>query len=919
MRSASMGTGDYLCITAHGGAPWGFTLRQGNELHHPFIVCQVDSRGRGALAGLREEDEVVSLNGEPCSDLTLPQCLALLEASDSLQLLVKRRCSVPKPSGPDSEVEYVGQAELNEKVQESTTLEVWSHGGSSTRGPGVEVSESQDEAYYGETESDSEQRGARSAAEAPCRGATGVTVVELQVSLSGGVGGLVADTVAPAVGDSSPDLYSGGLKVESSESLQVRGTLKGDGDLVTPTSSYCLGQTELTLRLPVEGWEGEEQKREEPEAEEERGCVSSDPQKEEEEEKGGSHACVSFRVSAEGVESPEEWDSESEKDVCRPSKHRARHARLRRSESQSEKQVKEAKSKCKRIALLLTATPNPTNKGVLMFKRRRQRAKKFTLVSYGTGETEPEDEEEDCEEGEDDRAVELTLLATSESEFSEDPSANAHGQTLGHNWDTALLEVEKKLETQGDMEHLPATQGKGVLMFAQRRQRVDEIAAEHEEMRQKGIPVDGVPGQVQSIAIPKSPVTQPRQTFKDVNLHQQYQDQQQKQYLQTQQYPQVMNGTAHLPSNESPRLFLPNRTARPFSGIQNRVPVPFSPSGSASPVYPSYKEKFRVAPPPVPANTRLKVWSPIGEVIASRDERISVPAIKVGVLQDTRKRGTTKSALTSKVSPFAPLSLRGDRKNTFESGPEEDFLSLGAEACNFMQTPTIRSKDPPPVAPKPAIDPACPPWASKRTTTSKSPLDLPQSPNPELSSGFAGMPSKPKSPQNAALSPGSPLRTRPQPPQNTWTPPQRQAHPQPPIKTWTPKPQQSPIVTTAPTQTHAPIYRPTKSWNQPQAPARYIASQPMSSSQQTSKPASISAVESPSRSPMSGRGAELFAKRQARMEKFVVDSEAVQANKAKPSSPTPSLPRSWKYSSNARPPSSFIQPSSVPLLPPSCH
>ncbi|XP_061101179.1 synaptopodin-2-like [Conger conger] len=94
-----MGTGDYLCITVRGGAPWGFSLRQGNELHHPLLVCQVDISGRGAVAGLCEGDEVVSLNGEPCADLTLPESLHLMEASDSLQLLVRRwvrqACGVP--------------------------------------------------------------------------------------------------------------------------------------------------------------------------------------------------------------------------------------------------------------------------------------------------------------------------------------------------------------------------------------------------------------------------------------------------------------------------------------------------------------------------------------------------------------------------------------------------------------------------------------------------------------------------------------------------------------------------------------------------------------------------------------------------------------------------------------------------------
>ncbi len=59
------------------------------------------------------------------------------------------------------------------------------------------------------------------------------------------------------------------------------------------------------------------------------------------------------------------------------------------------------------------------------------------------------------------------------------------------------------------------------------------------------------------------------------------------------------------------------------------------------------------------------------------------------------------------------LQKKGDQKSLIESVTEEDFLSLGAEACNFMQAPTIKQKNPPPVLPKPAINPAHPPWSAQ--------------------------------------------------------------------------------------------------------------------------------------------------------------------------------------------------------------
>lgn len=75
-------------------------------------------------------------------------------------------------------------------------------------------------------------------------------------------------------------------------------------------------------------------------------------------------------------------------------------AELQRGENLVEKQVKEARTKCRSIASLLTDAPNPNSKGVLMFKKRRQRAKKYTLTCFGKaegergGDTEGETEEE---------------------------------------------------------------------------------------------------------------------------------------------------------------------------------------------------------------------------------------------------------------------------------------------------------------------------------------------------------------------------------------------------------------------------------------------------------------------------------------------------------------------------------------------
>uniref|UniRef100_A0A8C9U042 Synaptopodin 2 n=1 Tax=Scleropages formosus TaxID=113540 RepID=A0A8C9U042_SCLFO len=769
--------------------------RLGNRLNHfkPFGFLLVFSKGEpscnaegpAALVGLAEGDQLVSLNDQPCADVALSEIMALADGS----------------AHSNTHWDTLDQGESTGENLESTTLEIWpARRALPTRE--LYISESQDEAYYGEAESD---------AETSCRLETFSpgAMVELQLSLS----------------DHSLDEAPPGRNAEvvhtcsTTHSLYVSSS--GKQSPARPPSS--LAQVEVTLQCHPRD------SRDRVEAD-----LGADPggggQADPEDAADPSEvplASVSFGFS------PEELDSEPEKDTGKPNKHRARHARFRRSESQSEKQVKEAKSKCRRIALLLTAAPNPNNKGVLMFKKHRQRAKQFTLVSYGTGDDAPEDEGNEGEEGGKEHAVEFTVLATSESELDEEIFAKAQssGSLVTFDWDTGLLEIERKLEDQEEMEHLPETKGKGALMFAQRRQRVDEITAEHEEMRRKGIPVEGVK-EVQSTSMS---MTAPYHM-------------QERSYMQSVDSQIYMH--VNLQQHESSTVIL-NRTAKPFSGVQNKAPTPFSPSRDVT-------SSDQLAYSTVPSQG----WSPVvsGEQIASRDERISVPAIRTGILQETRRRNTSKPMFTfkdpPKVSPnpeLLNLLNKSNKKAGFELGAEEDYLSLGAEACNFLQSPKVKQKIPPPVAPKPIINPASPPW----------------SPPPD--SGDQA----PSHPEHTELT---------------------QASSTPPMKTW----------------------------NQPQSPSnsapplQRMNSYTQGSSAPTGNLSVAGGVGSAFEMPaLRGKGAELFAKRQSRMEKFVVDSSTVQANKVRSSSPTPSLPSSWKYSPNIRaPPPLAYNPIQSPSYPP---
>ncbi|XP_024143788.1 synaptopodin-2 isoform X3 [Oryzias melastigma] len=383
-----------------------------------------------------------------------------------------------------------------------------------------------------------------------------------------------------------------------------------------------------------------------------------------------------------------------------------------------------------------------------MFKKHRQRAKKYTLVSYGTGEDEQEySDEEDEDDGDQEiPAPEITFLASINSEpdkpFFRDAASSKC--VLSLNLDNALLDIERNLHNQAEMESLPDTKGKGALMFAQRRQRMDEISAEHEELRRQGMPVEGVQETNKRAAeLSYMQSTTEGHTYMDVNMHQQsqqqyqqyqeqqyyeqqqnyqqqhqyqqfqqqqqyeqsqyqqqqiYQHQQQQQYhqeqKQMQQYSANINGMNQQQTNEI-QSSLNNRTAKPFTA-ENMVATPYSHGISGT----------------------SQDLAAQGEQIASRDERISTPAIKTSFLLDARRRNTGKPMFTFKESPkMSPnpellnLLNRSDKKLGFESGPEEDYLSLGAEACNFLQSQRIKPKIPPPVAPKPVINPNSPPWS----------------------------------------------------------------------------------------------------------------------------------------------------------------------------------------------------------------
>ncbi|KFP48398.1 Synaptopodin 2-like, partial [Cathartes aura] len=545
-------------------------------------------------------------------------------------------------------------------------------------------------------------------------------------------------------------------------------------------------------------------------------------------------------------------------------------AELHHHETIQEKNVKEAKTKCRTIASLLTDAPNPHSKGVLMFKKRRQRAKKYTLVSFGSVDEDRSYEEEDG------------VFPTSESEFDEEGFSDARSLTNHSDWDNTYLDIEKSKSDSEQKEEKPKglseASGKGARLFEQQRERAGKYT-------------------IEKVPVPKSPqlapAAQPQQgtVNGDMPVPQKADSVPLSIHLEGVQVPSKQPATlpAQLLAPPSPTFFPPppstpdpfsasstsmfNRSAQPFTpgfsgqrpatssvifrpsapkkssqsvGGQSTVVPPFSalaPGTPANAPVPTHRSPVssstslyipapgRPTPPlesqprgggsapetkPSANTARTSTTSiflsapskPGGEVasgasqprpLTSREQRIAVPAPRTGILQEARRRGNKKPMFSKieekkKNSPNPELlSLvqnldekpKGDHPGAgFESGPEEDFLSLGAEACNFMQSSGRKFKTPPPVAPKP------------------------QQQDAGLVNGAQDMPQ------------------------------------------------------------------------------------------------------------LKGKGAELFAKRQSRMDKFVVETTRKPESKPRTPSPSPSLPSSWKYSPNIRaPPPIAYNPMHSPFYP----
>ncbi|NXK91725.1 SYP2L protein, partial [Formicarius rufipectus] len=840
-----MGAEEEMLITLSGGAPWGFRLQGGSEQKRPLQVSKIRKRSKACRGGLWENDVLVSINGKSCAGLSHANAMQIIDSSNGMLNIRVKRVVGGDQTGPWLQRSpSPGQRVLSPPSLLSPPAQPLSSEPAPATTPPSQPRRSQrqlesltsppdSEAYYGETDSDADtaaqekQRRARkkSPRSPPDSTSSRADAPQDEVSLSEQSGY-----------ESLPEAAAqGGVDTGGSSGVAKREIVCLPGSRTDTPFSDSEGQ----LRTPIPSAEGREPS---PEA------------------MLLPHATKAIRAERHLIPMVGPVEHPVDEDLTTTYAEKAKQAKLHRHESIQEKNVKEAKTKCRTIASLLTDAPNPHSKGVLMFKKRRQRAKKYTLVSFGSVDEDRSYEEEDG------------VFPTSESEFDEEGFSDARSLTNHSDWDNTYLDIEKsKSDTEQKEEKqkgLSEASGKGARLFEQQRERAGKYTVERVPAQKSPQPAPAAQPK-QGTANGDMPVPEEKADSVPLSIH-----------LEGVQVPskQPTILSTQLLAAPSPTFFPPppgtpdpfsasstsmfNRSARPFTpgfsgqrpstssvifrpsapkknsenvSGQSTVVPPFSSPAPANAPVPTHRGPVSSStslyiPAPGRPTSPLEPWPkggsapetkssantartsttsiflstpskpgamprPPSEPLTSREQRIAVPAPRTGILQEARRRGNKKPMFSKveekKNSPNPELlSLvqnldekpKGDHPGAgFESGPEEDFLSLGAEACNFMQSSGRKFKTPPPVAPKPDAG---------------------------LVNGAQDMPQ------------------------------------------------------------------------------------------------------------LKGKGAELFAKRQSRMDKFVVEAAPKPEPKPRTPSPSPSLPSSWKYSPNIRaPPPIAYNPMHSPFYP----
>ncbi|KAM9425273.1 synaptopodin 2-like protein [Pholidichthys leucotaenia] len=875
-----------IVVSLSGGAPWGFRLQGGAEQQKPLQVAKVRRRSKACRAGLKEHDELVAIGDQMCAELSHAQAMSLIDKqSSTLNLKVKRA-----PSG------FLSSFYCGGSVSPRSSKRILSPPAapldSSAEIPQGITSPPDSEAYYGETDSDADtnshmhRRQRRTPPHSRSPACYDTQEEEENSEMSGYES--ATDVGVAMQGQWNSQGLAGAHRRELTyrQPLQTEWTTPGHPPhtltphTLTPTPDQGLVEAE------GEGDSG---------FQETGGCIALpcpplvSPERAKEAVMLGSGKHLVPMVGPQ--------QSPVSDELSTTYMDKARQAKLHRGESLVEKQVKEARTKCRSIASLLTDAPNPNSKGVLMFKKRRQRAKKYTLTSFGKAEGDKEGETEGETGGETEEEGGSSIL--SGSELDEEGFSGSFDPT----WDTGYLDLLDRRSSACPLTtpispaanpidlDVSAFQTPGAELSLNQSPGFDSSAYQDPKLESSTTkqPISNHPAHMSppavaltnggSVAVSRASVvlSPPTQT----PLH--------SQIGNANSVPDISPSTlTDLQSSFNPNPGVLNRTARPFmpgptpnrpsvtsvmfrppqpkptaitmvttppphtppSGPDTRRAVsstslyipprnnnsntsssvnsppsalsppsslssaPFSqppinmfsprsavhdsPSTSYSPsagssLYPvvsspppylspststhppptacnsapptsqphlpdltqtsSHVQPTPAPPPPLsttqtPPSPSIHSYNdmtgavplpaslhqaPAADSLGTREQRISVPAARTGILQEARRRSNKKPMfcavqnrdvspnpdLLSMVqnmddhfgrAPGAEAGVAPSGEAGHESGPEEDWLRLGAEACNFMQAQ--RGSRPPPVAPKPQA-PQAPQLAGK--------------------------------------------------------------------------------------------------------------------------------------------------------------------------------------------------------------
>ncbi|KAL4612944.1 synaptopodin 2-like protein [Arapaima gigas] len=917
-----------VVVTLSGGAPWGFRLQGGTEHRKPLQVAKVRKRSKACRAGLREGDELVSINENHCTMLSHAQAMNLIDSClETLRIAIKR--SEP-PAGLQSVVLLNRAPSPRIDREYRVALCALSPPGSGDIARGVLTSPTglelltsppDSEAYYGETDSDVD---------------------------------MVSDT----------------QRRHKRRSPNCIITPEGNGYESTGRRENAPGvaRREVVYR-PLEGTENGI----------EDSCTSADEQGPL--DKPGIHEvdsgfqeppslpplvspdrameALSLTSGSQLVPMVGPVEKPVDEELTTTYKDKARQAKLHRGESVQEKQVKEARSKCRTIASLLTDAPNPHSKGVLMFKKRRQRAKKYTLTCFGSvnGDLQRSTDEEEEEDG---------IFPCSESEIDEDGFTSAPDSA----WDSDYLDVlERKThgqDVEADSQVLSATTGKGAQLFEQQRKRAEKHANMAGVVPEQPFYPKELPTSTTHITpiIQVTPVTPI--TSMDLGLvNGEFGSTGVMGAASTCQELLTPTQTVELPSGS-----VQNRTARPFtpgfvSHRASTAPVIFRPNGAKN-VVPQPMSEMAKAPPSSTSSASKgdvkRAVSVTSLYIPARSSTFNKPknmfsappsgaaATSVAFSPTSTPAATFSPPTTSYCSPAMPsIPFSPPAKPSMPYSPPTmpaSTFSTPATPCSPPTMPSISFSSP--------ITPFSP------STISSTPFSTNASTYPSSLSSLIVNSSQ--SAQNVSCSPCNKVATTHLTPV-TASQPKQQNPTAVPTEALASREQRIsvPAARTGILQearrrgSKKPMFKPPeeKKTSSPNPELLSLvqnldgrcqdmsfesgaeedllnlgaeACNFMQAQRSKLQPPPVApkphvAPETPLVPQMGGKGAELFARRQSRMDKYVVDSAAAQpAHPMSPGeprlpSPSPSLPAHWKYSPNIRapPPINYN-----PLLSPSC-